>query len=40
MPKFVNVIPVTRMLPVRIFDRVADFFGVNKTMDHFKGRAK
>jgi all-trans-retinol dehydrogenase (NAD+) len=40
MPKFVNVIPVTRMLPVRIFDRVADFFGVNKTMDHFRGRTK
>jgi all-trans-retinol dehydrogenase (NAD+) len=40
MPKFVNVIPVTRILPVRIFDRVADFFGVNRTMDNFRGRRK
>ncbi|MFM5952083.1 MAG: SDR family oxidoreductase [Micrococcales bacterium] len=38
LPKFVNVIPVTRMLPVRAFDRVTDFFGVNRTMDHFRGR--
>ena len=40
MPKFVNVIPVTRILPVRAFDRVTDFFGVNRTMDHFRGRQK
>lgn len=40
MPKFVNVIPVTRILPIRAFDRVTDFFGVNRTMDHFRGRGK
>ena len=40
MPKFVNVIPVTRILPVRAFDAVTDFFGVNRTMDHFRGRGK
>jgi all-trans-retinol dehydrogenase (NAD+) len=38
MPKFVNVIPVTRILPIRAFDKVTDFFGVNRTMDHFRGR--
>ena len=40
MPKFVNVIPVTRALPIRAFDAVTDFFGVNRTMDHFRGRGK
>lgn len=40
MPRFVNVIPVTRILPVRAFDMVTDFFGVNRTMDHFRGRGK
>jgi all-trans-retinol dehydrogenase (NAD+) len=40
LPKFVNVIPVTRILPVRAFDRVTDFFGVNRTMDNFRGRQK
>jgi all-trans-retinol dehydrogenase (NAD+) len=40
MPRFVNVIPVTRILPVRAFDVVTDFFGVNRTMDHFRGRGK
>ncbi|MFM2237780.1 MAG: hypothetical protein RL389_127 [Actinomycetota bacterium] len=40
MPKFVHVIPVVRVLPIRAFDRITDFFGVNRTMDHFRGRAK
>ena len=40
LPKFVNVIPVTRILPIRAFDKVADFFGVNRTMDQFKGRQR
>lgn len=40
MPRFVNVIPITRILPVRAFDAVSDFFGVNRTMDHFRGRSK
>ena len=38
MPKFVHVIPVVRALPIRAFDRVSDFFGVNHTMDDFRGR--
>jgi all-trans-retinol dehydrogenase (NAD+) len=38
MPKFVHVIPVVRVLPIRAFDRITDFFGVNRTMDHFRGR--
>lgn len=40
LPKFVNVIPVTRILPIRAFDKVTDFFGVNRTMDQFKGRQR
>ena len=40
MPKFVHVIPVVRVLPIRAFDKVTDFFGVNRTMDKFRGRSK
>lgn len=38
MPKFVHVIPVVRVLPIRAFDKITDFFGVNRTMDNFRGR--
>jgi all-trans-retinol dehydrogenase (NAD+) len=38
MPKFVHVIPVVRVLPIRAFDAITDFFGVNRTMDNFRGR--
>lgn len=38
MPPLVGVMPLVRVLPVRLFDRVVDFFGVNRTMDHFTGR--
>lgn len=38
LPKFVHVIPVVRVLPIRWFDKVTDFFGVNRTMDEFRGR--
>ena len=38
MPKFVHVIPIVRALPIRAFDRITDFFGVNHTMDEFRGR--
>jgi all-trans-retinol dehydrogenase (NAD+) len=38
LPKFVHVIPITRALPIRAFDAVTDFFGVNRTMDKFRGR--
>jgi len=39
LPKFAAMTPWMRILPVRAFDRVADFLGVNKTMEHFRGRA-
>jgi all-trans-retinol dehydrogenase (NAD+) len=39
LPPFARVLPLARLLPVRIFDRLADFLGVNQTMDHFVGRA-
>lgn len=38
LPLFARVLPLARLLPVRWFDSLADFLGVNKTMDHFVGR--
>lgn len=38
IPRFVHVIPIVRALPIRAFDRITDFFGVNQTMDDFRGR--
>ena len=38
LPWFARTMPLMRLLPIGVFDAVADFFGVNKTMDHFKGR--
>jgi all-trans-retinol dehydrogenase (NAD+) len=38
LPWFARTLPLVRMLPIRAFDRVADFFGINKTMDNFRGR--
>ncbi len=38
MPRLARFMPTARVLPVRAFDRVMDFFGVNRTMDHFTGR--
>ena len=40
MPWLARVMPATRILPVRGFDRVMDFFGINHTMDHFTGRTR
>lgn len=37
-PPMVRTVPVLRALPVLAFDAVADFFGINHTMDHFVGR--
>ncbi len=37
-PPMVRTVPLLRVLPVRAFDAVADFFGINHTMDHFVGR--
>lgn len=39
LPPFARLVPLMRFLPTRAFDRVADFFGINKGMDHFVGRA-
>lgn len=39
MPFMVNTLPAMRLLPVRAFDRLTDFFGLNDAMDAFTGRA-
>ena len=38
LPPFVRLLPVTRVLPVRAFDALADFLGVNRSMSQFTGR--
>lgn len=38
LPPLIRLVPVMRALPVRLFDRVNDLLGVNRTMDHFTGR--
>ncbi|GAB4099582.1 SDR family oxidoreductase [Sinomonas halotolerans] len=38
LPPFARLVPLLRVLPTRAFDRVADFFGINRTMDGFVGR--
>ncbi len=38
MPWLVYLLPVSRILPVSVFDWVINFLGVNHTMDDFKGR--
>ena len=40
LPWFSRVNKIVRLLPVKAFDRIADFFGVNQTMDQFRGRSK
>ncbi|HZY64483.1 MAG TPA: SDR family oxidoreductase [Rubrobacteraceae bacterium] len=40
MPFIVNLVPAFRLLPVDVFDRLADFFGINASMDEFVGRDK
>lgn len=37
LPPIVRLIPVLRMLPPSVFDRIMDLFGVNVSMDHFVG---
>lgn len=39
MPFMVNLVPVLRVLPVDLFDRVAKFFGVHESMEEFVGRS-
>ena len=38
MPPLVYLVPPMRLLPVRLFDWVASFLGVNTSMDEFTGR--
>jgi all-trans-retinol dehydrogenase (NAD+) len=38
MPSLVRLLPVMRLLPPALFDRLIDFFGVNASMDEFTGR--
>ncbi|MDQ0769611.1 all-trans-retinol dehydrogenase (NAD+) [Pseudarthrobacter defluvii] len=40
LPPLVNLLPVLRILPVSLFDRLMDVLGVNQTMDHFTGRTR
>lgn len=40
MPFIVNLVPALRLLPVNTFDRLADFFGINASMQEFVGRGK
>jgi all-trans-retinol dehydrogenase (NAD+) len=39
MPPLVRLLPAARILPPRLFDRLMDLFGVNRSMDHFKGHS-
>ncbi|UCF18678.1 MAG: SDR family oxidoreductase [Gemmatimonadota bacterium] len=39
MPRFVFLVPLFRLLPVRWFDALARFFGVTRGMDGFSGRS-
>jgi all-trans-retinol dehydrogenase (NAD+) len=38
MPRFVGIIFILRLFPPVILDTAAGFFGINHTMDEFKGR--
>jgi all-trans-retinol dehydrogenase (NAD+) len=40
MPFMLNLMPVLRVLPVALFDRVAEFFGVHESMEGFVGRSE
>ncbi|MDR0602132.1 MAG: SDR family oxidoreductase [Treponema sp.] len=39
MPRFVCSVFFLRLLPVSVFDFIADFMGVNRSMDSFRGRS-
>lgn len=39
LPPFVRLVPVTRMLPTRLFDKVMNLLGVNVSMEDFRGRS-
>jgi all-trans-retinol dehydrogenase (NAD+) len=39
MPNLVFSVPLLRLLPVGVFDWIADFLGINRSMDAFTGRS-
>jgi all-trans-retinol dehydrogenase (NAD+) len=39
MPVLVYTVWLLRLLPVRFFDAIADFLGINRSMDEFQGRS-
>lgn len=40
LPPLARLVPALRVLPVRPFDALVDFFGINHTMDNFVGRGR
>ena len=40
VPSMLKLVPVLRVLPVSLFDRLAGFFGVHESMDYFVGRSE
>lgn len=40
LPLLANITPVLRLLPTPAFDFLADFLGINASMEHFVGRQK
>ena len=38
LPRFLTLVPLLRLLPVAAFDALMGWFGVNRTMDDFRGR--
>lgn len=40
LPPIVRLLPALRVLPVAAFDAITDLFGVNETMDGFRGRQR
>lgn len=39
LPRFILILPLVRLLPPGPFDALMSFFGVNRSMDEFTGRA-
>jgi all-trans-retinol dehydrogenase (NAD+) len=40
MPAFVYSVYLLRLLPTAVLDGAADFFGINRAMEHFTGRTE
>ena len=38
-PDLVKIVPIMRALPTSVFDWVADFLGINVSMEEFVGKA-